>query len=76
MKKWLSGWNLARLLRLLLGLLVLVNGLYTAQWVLAGLGLVFAAMALANAGCCVGSCTPPTRRSPNANEEIIYEEIK
>ena len=72
----MSGWNLARVLRLLLGLFVLVNGLYTAQWVLAGLGLVFAAMALANTGCCVGSCAPPARRSPNTNQEIIYEEIK
>ena len=80
MKKILSGWNFLRLLRLALGVLIFINGVATAQWIVAGLGALFAGLAIANIGCCgTGACyTIPSKKQElnNHDSPVIFEEIK
>lgn len=52
MIKYLSNWNIIRVLRLLLGLFVIVQGIMDKQWMLIGLGVLFALIPLMNKGCC------------------------
>ncbi|HFK5521433.1 TPA: hypothetical protein ACG0AP_003869 [Elizabethkingia anophelis] len=51
MIKYLSNWNIIRVLRLLLGLFVIVQGIMDKQWMLIGLGALFALIPLMNMGC-------------------------
>ncbi|MBL7788849.1 MAG: hypothetical protein JNL75_03315 [Chitinophagales bacterium] len=52
-------WSFMRVIRLLLGILLLVQGILAHQWMVAMLGFGFALMPLWNLGCgCEGSaCT-------------------
>jgi hypothetical protein len=78
MKNILSNWNFMRALRLLLGIIILVQGLQAKEWMYAFAGVLLSGMAIANIGCCgVGGCQVPTRKeNPTVNNnEISYEEI-
>ncbi len=55
MKQYLRNWNVMRLLRLAMGILIIVQGLQSGQWLLAALGGLFSLTAVLNAGC--GSST-------------------
>lgn len=50
----IKNWNLLRILRLVLGIVILVQGLQMMQVPFIILGLVFTAMPLFNVGCCSG----------------------
>lgn len=74
----LNNWNLFRLIRLGVGLLILVEGVKTGVWAIAGFGLLFSILPLLHIGCCAaGNCAVPSRRSTQAaTEDVSYEEIK
>ena len=58
MKTILQGWNVMRMLRLTLALVILVQGIVTGEAIAIILGVVFGGMALANIGCCgAGGCS-------------------
>ncbi|EEI94323.1 hypothetical protein HMPREF0765_0064 [Sphingobacterium spiritivorum ATCC 33300] len=74
----LNGWNLMRIVRLALGLLVMVQGFQANEWLLVALGALFSLMPLFNIGCCgaSGCNTPVSRRSSKKIEDTTYEEVR
>ena len=52
MKAILSGWNIMRMIRLVLGIAILVQGIVAKDAVTLVLGLILGGMAVANVGCC------------------------
>ena len=81
-QRLLTNWHVARITRLVLGLLVLVMGIQMRDWSAGLISLVFLYMALANTGCCgVQGCYTPAiknKNTPLAETEkgIDYEEVK
>ncbi len=78
MKNILSNWNFMRAFRLILGVIIIVQGFEAKEWMYALAGIVLTGMALANIGCCgVGGCQVPNRKEDitTVNKEITYEEI-
>jgi hypothetical protein len=78
MKNILSNWNFMRALRLILGVIIIFQGIQQQEWMYAFAGVLLSGMALANIGCCgVGGCHVPTRKTANelTTKEITYEEI-
>lgn len=81
MTKYLIGWNFMRAIRLILGLVVIGQGIHAGDYLIAGLGAVFAATAIFNIGCCAnaGVCNTyvnPRTGAKNQPEEVQYEEVK
>ncbi len=77
MKSYLRNWDFMRIFRLVIGIIVLIQGIQAGQWMLAALGGFFALMPLLNVGCCGASgCATPTARSTKKDAHITYEEIK
>lgn len=66
-----------RLLRLVLGIIVIVEGVHNGEALYFVLGGMLVLMALANAGCGgAGGCTVDTSRTPvKEQKEIVYEEV-
>jgi hypothetical protein len=76
MKTILQGWNFMRMLRLVLGIAILVQGIVARDTITIILGLVFGGMAVVNVGCCgAGGCAINTRSANNKTEDIQYEEV-
>lgn len=81
MKVWmnnlLSGWNIQRILFLIMGFSLLGDALQKLDvfgMVLAGYFLV---MSIFKLGCCSGSCGVPISTAKNeVSEEVEYEELK
>jgi hypothetical protein len=77
-----TGWNMLRWLRLLFGVLIIVQGVIAAQavWVIAGIALTV--LALLKKGCCMaGQCGIPDKGRNDLKENetisrIQYEELK
>ncbi len=77
MKNYLNNWNLMRVLRLALGIIIIVQGIVAKEWLLAGLGGLFSLMPLMNIGCCgVSGCSAPVPRTRKKMEDISYEEVR
>lgn len=76
-KLLLRHWSFVRFLRLGLGVIILVQGLFLSDFLYAGAGLLLSAMAFLNVGCCgMGACAmPDTRRSQSSSQTISYEEV-
>jgi hypothetical protein len=78
MKNILANWNFMRALRLVLGVIIIVQGVQASEWMYAIAGILLSGMAIANIGCCgVGGCNVPFKKvnSNVSNQEINYEEI-
>ncbi len=76
MKTILQNWNFMRILRLVLGAAILVQGIVARDAISIILGVAFAGMAVANVGCCgTGSCAISPRIPKNKTEDIHYEEV-
>jgi hypothetical protein len=72
----LNNWNFFRALRLLLGIIIIVQALMYKDWLFGIAGLFFAGMALFNQGCCgTGACSAPIKKDLTKNKEITYEEV-
>lgn len=77
MKNYLSNWNFMGIIRLVLGIIVIIQGIQSKQWMLVALGGLFTLMPVFNIGCCskVGCSTTSARKSTEA-KDITYEEVK
>lgn len=77
MKAITQGWNFIRILRLVLGAAIMVQGIVARDTITIILGVAFAGMAVANIGCCgAGCCAVNTRNTTNnKTEDIHYEEV-
>lgn len=78
MKTIFLGWNFMRMLRLILGTAVMVQGILARDTIAIILGVAFAGMAVANIGCCgARGCVVNTDSNTNnkKKEEIHYEEV-
>lgn len=74
---YLKQWNFMRLLRLVIGIAILIQGIQTGEWIWIAAGAVFSLMPLLNIGCCGTTTCAPTRSKPGRSEETIsYEEVK
>lgn len=79
MKNYLRGWNLTRIIRLVIGIIVIGQGFYADQWMVVGLGALFTLLPLFNSSMCAttGSCAAPRRSARDFKaEEVTYEEVK
>lgn len=73
MKTILQGWNFMRILRLVLGVVILVQSIIAKDTLIIILGAAFGGMALANVGCCgANGCAVNT---PIKTQKIDYEEL-
>lgn len=71
-----SNWNFMRFLRLGLGMAILVQSAMIKDWTMAIVGLLFAAMAVFNLGCCgVSGCAVPPKKTAETTGDISYEEV-
>lgn len=67
-----------RFLRLVIGVVVLIQGIQADEWMLVVLGGLFSLMPFFNLSMCgVGNCEVPQRRSTGSKlEDVTYEEVK
>ena len=73
MKHYLSNWNFMRLLRLALGVIILIQGINSNDWMFIIAGALFSLMPVLNIGCCgAGSCSIPSNR--RVNKDAVQEE--
>lgn len=76
----LKNWNFLRVVRLLLGAMLIGQSFQVSSWAFGLLGGLFVFQSLTNTGCCgAGACyTPPrtNRGIETPGQEIEYEEIK
>lgn len=78
MRDYIKKWTLMRTLRLIIGIVIVVQGIHDSQWMLVGLGAIFSLMPLFNISMCgIGGCEVPQQR-PNRRitEDVNYEEVK
>jgi len=78
MSNFFRGWNVIRIIRLLLGVAIIAQSIGSGQWGLMIAGVLFALMPIFNIGCCAGgNCNTIVRKAQHTgNSDIIYEEIK
>lgn len=77
MKELFKNWNIIRAIRLILGTLILVEGVQAGHWILIIFGAVFAGMSVLNIGCPLGpKCSTPVSDYEDEEREVIYEEVE
>ncbi len=79
MKKIISQWNFPRILRLLVGIFIIYDGLMSSEYLFVALGFAFSFMAILNYGCCgTTQCNSNinTIEKQIVDKEIIFEEVK
>ncbi|WP_410221141.1 hypothetical protein [Pedobacter sp.] len=60
MKNYLANWNIIRFVRLVMGIIITLNGALTHEWMILVLGGVFTLTAILNINtCATGNCTFP-----------------
>jgi hypothetical protein len=72
-RQLLSGWHLARWIRLALGIILLVQAIDTREYFFGAIGLLLLYQALTNTGCCAtGAWTvPPAKSNPPESHDTI-----
>jgi hypothetical protein len=72
----LKKWDGIRLLRLLIGGAVLIQGIYSKDWMLGFAGVFLCIMPVLHIGCCgVSNCAMTPVNSNTVTKETTYEEI-
>ncbi len=72
----LHNWNFFRALRLILGIIIILQAVMSRDWVFGMMGLFFFGMALFNQGCCgTGACYTPIKKEIDPTKTITYEEL-
>lgn len=56
-----ASWSFMRVLRIVLGAMVIYQGVTDKQWMITGIGALFAIQGLLNIGCAGGSCAVPKK---------------
>ncbi len=73
----LTGWNIPRVLRLVLGAIIIIQGIQTTGWLAIAAGILFSLTALFNVGCCsVGTCSVPLPKKQDQTKPVDYKETK
>ena len=77
-KTMLQGWHFARILRVVLGVIIIVQGIIVHETSFALMGLLLSGMAVLNIGCCgpAGCGVPMNRKQMNKEQSIDFEEVK
>lgn len=76
MKRLITGWHFVRLLRLVLGVAILVQGILARDVTSMVLGALFVLMAVVNVGCCgAKGCSVSTMSDNITRRRINYEEL-
>lgn len=77
MKVLVNDWNVMRVIRLALGILVIIQSISEKNFMLTVAGGLFAFLALINVGCCgANGCAVKSRENKsNLKEEAVYEEV-
>lgn len=72
-----GNWNLMRILRMTMGIIALGRGAHTDDLLIGIAGVFLLFMALANIGCSgVGGCgTSPSARKAGADEQVSFETV-
>lgn len=66
-----------RILRLLMGVAIIVEGVISREWMIVFAGVMFSLIPVLNIGCCSTSgCYAPIQKDNNKNEEVTFEEVK
>lgn len=76
MINYFRNWNFPRILRLVLGVFILVQGIESQEWLLAALGGFIALMPVFNIGTCGTTCNTSVRSKNQDLDDTTYEEIK
>lgn len=77
MKNYLQGWNFMRILRLVLGVSILIQGIQAHEMLFIFMGGLFSLMPILNVGCCTtAACSAPTKKSTASMDDISFEEVK
>ena len=72
-----SNWNLSRILRLGIALVIVYQAVRNHDVLFGIAGLFFVGMAVLNKGCCgSGGCYVPTKKTTDGNEQVTYDEVK
>ena len=71
----LKSWGWMRIIRLVLGVIIVIQGIMMKEWLYMILGGFFTLFAIMNVGCCGTSCTI-NRKPGRSDETVTYEEIK
>lgn len=73
----LSNWSFARIVRLGLGLMIVIQAVQLNDFFMGAMGLLFMGMAIFAIGCCSTSGCSKTIKKTNKNiEETTYEEVR
>ena len=77
MKVLVSGWNVMRVIRLALGILVIIQSISEKNYMLTVAGGLFAVLALINVGCCGanGCAVNPRVNKNDLKKKAVYEEV-
>ena len=76
MRKYLKGWDLMRVIRLMKGIIILIQGINAMEWNLIFLGGLFSLLPILNIGCCGSAgCATPKIKKDEANKTLVYEEV-
>lgn len=77
MKMLVAGqWNIIRVIRLVVGVAAVVQGLQSSEVLMVVAGLFVGAMALLNKGCCgTSGCRLPAGQQKDKTKEVSYEEV-
>lgn len=78
MKGYFRNWNIMRVIRLVLGLIVVGQGIYSSDWTFIVLGAFVTLLPILNLGCCgtAGCNTRINTKSDTKLEEVVYEEVR
>ena len=77
MKNLLKNWNLMRVIRLVFGVYVIVQGVSNRDMSYLLIGTLFTLMPIFNIGCCSTSgCATRTTSKAGTTEDISYEEVR
>ncbi|MBK6640656.1 MAG: hypothetical protein KBH11_01160 [Bacteroidia bacterium] len=74
----ISNWNLMRVVRFIIGIIILIEGINSRQWIPGIVGGIFLIQAILNVGCCgsEGCNVPESKVDPDKTETVRYEEVK
>ena len=75
MKGVTTGWNVIRLIRLVLGVAILVQGMIASNITSILVGAILGGMAMANIGCCGANGCSLNTTPHNKSSKIDYEEL-
>lgn len=71
-----SNWTLPRVLRVIIGIVIIGEAISRADITTGILGAIFMGMGVFNIGCCgSGACYAPIKSSKKDSKDISFEEV-